>query len=41
MGLKTDLDLEGDQYQWLGSLFYFGMSHLYLSPLELILLRGR
>ncbi|KGO73857.1 Major facilitator superfamily domain, general substrate transporter [Penicillium italicum] len=24
MGLKQDLDLEGDQYQWLGSLFYFG-----------------
>ncbi|KAJ6124751.1 Major facilitator superfamily domain general substrate transporter [Penicillium samsonianum] len=24
MGLKKDLDLEGDQYQWLGSLFYFG-----------------
>ncbi|KAJ5261336.1 MFS allantoate transporter [Penicillium angulare] len=24
MGLKDDLDLVGDQYQWLGSLFYFG-----------------
>ncbi|KAF9893420.1 hypothetical protein FE257_010732 [Aspergillus nanangensis] len=24
MGLKPDLDLQGDQYQWLGSLFYFG-----------------
>ncbi|KAJ5151108.1 transporter [Penicillium canariense] len=24
MGLKQDLHLEGDQYQWLGSLFYFG-----------------
>ncbi|KAI9036395.1 allantoate permease family MFS transporter [Aspergillus affinis] len=24
MGLKPDLGLEGDQYQWLGSLFYFG-----------------
>lgn len=25
MGLKTDLNLVGDNYQWLGSLFYFGM----------------
>lgn len=24
MGLKTDLDLHGDDYQWLGSMFYFG-----------------
>lgn len=26
MGLKTDLrlDPDGDEYQWLGSLFYFG-----------------
>jgi len=24
MGLKTDLNLVGDDYQWLGSLFYFG-----------------
>ncbi|CAG7972192.1 unnamed protein product [Penicillium salamii] len=24
MGIKDDLNLEGDQYQWLGSLFYFG-----------------
>ncbi|KAJ5473567.1 hypothetical protein N7475_003133 [Penicillium sp. IBT 31633x] len=24
MGIKEDLELEGDQYQWLGSLFYFG-----------------
>lgn len=24
MGIKEDLNLEGDQYQWLGSLFYFG-----------------
>ncbi|QKX59085.1 uncharacterized protein TRUGW13939_06216 [Talaromyces rugulosus] len=24
MGLKTDLNLVGDNYQWLGSLFYFG-----------------
>lgn len=40
MGLKQDLNLEGDQYQWLGSLFYFGMFHFYFSPLELIILRG-
>jgi hypothetical protein len=38
MGLKKDLNLEGDQYQWLGSLFYFGMLLLYFS-LKLILLR--
>lgn len=25
MGIKDDLSLVGDQYQWLGSLFYFGM----------------
>ena len=24
MGLKTDLNLKGDDYQWLGSMFYFG-----------------
>lgn len=24
MGLKTDLKLVNDQYQWLGSMFYFG-----------------
>ncbi|KAJ5387025.1 transporter [Penicillium cosmopolitanum] len=24
MGIKEDLELVGDQYQWLGSLFYFG-----------------
>ncbi|KAK4233458.1 putative MFS allantoate transporter [Achaetomium macrosporum] len=24
MGIKTDIGLTGDQYQWLGSLFYFG-----------------
>ncbi|KAF7845917.1 hypothetical protein BT93_L0045, partial [Corymbia citriodora subsp. variegata] len=24
MGLKTDLKLKGDDYQWLGSMFYFG-----------------
>lgn len=29
MGIKTDLTLVGDQYQWLGSLFYFGMPFLY------------
>ncbi|KAK9849077.1 hypothetical protein MYU51_014963 [Penicillium brevicompactum] len=30
MGIKEDLSLEGDQYQWLGSLFYFGTD---VSPL--------
>jgi hypothetical protein len=28
MGIKDDLDLHGDQYQWLGSLFYFGLFFL-------------
>jgi hypothetical protein len=23
MGLQTDLKLQGDNYQWLGSMFYF------------------
>lgn len=26
MGIKEDLNLVKDQYQWLGSLFYFGGS---------------
>jgi ACS family allantoate permease-like MFS transporter len=38
MGIKKDLNLEGDQYQWLGSLFYFGMFHLLFSS-GFILLR--
>ncbi len=24
MGIKTDINLEGDDYQWLSSMFYFG-----------------
>ncbi|GAB7360926.1 hypothetical protein MBLNU230_g0910t1 [Neophaeotheca triangularis] len=24
MGLKSDINLQGDDYQWLGSMFYFG-----------------
>ena len=24
MGIKTDIGLVGDDYQWLGSMFYFG-----------------
>jgi MFS transporter, ACS family, allantoate permease len=24
MGIKTDINLKGDDYQWLGSMFYFG-----------------
>lgn len=27
MGIKTDLSLVGDEYQWLSSLFYFGIFH--------------
>ncbi|KAL8832425.1 MAG: hypothetical protein Q9170_004883 [Blastenia crenularia] len=26
MGIKKDIDLKGDDYQWLGSMFYFGQS---------------
>lgn len=26
MGLRTDLNLKGDEYQWLSSMFYFGRS---------------
>lgn len=32
MGLKEDLDLIDDQYQWLGSLFYFGALFFYTWP---------
>lgn len=28
MGMETDLRLVDDQYEWLGSIFYFGRSHL-------------
>lgn len=28
MGFKSDLKLEGDSYQWLGSIFYFGSRHI-------------
>jgi ACS family allantoate permease-like MFS transporter len=24
MGITEDLNLQGDNYQWLGSIFYFG-----------------
>ena len=24
MGLKEDINLKGDEYQWLGSIFYIG-----------------
>ena len=26
MGIKKDIHLVKDDYQWLGSMFYFGMS---------------
>lgn len=26
MGIKEDINLHGDDYQWLGSMFYFGVS---------------
>lgn len=28
MGIKTDIGLKADDYQWLGSMFYFGRHHL-------------
>ena len=37
MGLQTDLKLVGDDYQWLGSLFYFGT---FKSPLREQLIAG-
>ena len=27
MGIKKDIHLKGDEYQWLGSMFYFGFVH--------------
>lgn len=24
MGIKEDINLQGDEYQWLGSIFYIG-----------------
>jgi hypothetical protein len=36
MGIKDDLNLEKDQYQWLGSLFYFGKFDHYISLLQSI-----
>ena len=33
MGIKTDIGLVGDDYQWLGSMFYFGtLSITYCLP---------
>lgn len=32
MGMKKDLRLVGDDYQWLGSMFYFGTSYLSYEP---------
>ena len=29
MGIRTDIGLKGDNYQWLGSMFYFGMKTHY------------
>lgn len=33
MGIKKDINLKGDDYQWLGSLFYFGAYVEYSSDL--------
>ena len=33
MGIKKDIGLVNDDYQWLGSMFYFGkLAILYLLP---------
>lgn len=29
MGIRTDIHLKGDNYQWLGSMFYFGTEALF------------
>lgn len=29
MGSRQDINLQGDDYQWLGSMFYFRMQHLH------------
>ena len=36
MGLKKDINLKGDDYQWLGSMFYFGTLLVGLSPICLL-----
>lgn len=32
MGIKNDIHLSGDNYPWLGSMFYFGDPLLFSSP---------
>ena len=32
MGLQKDINLQGDDYQWLGSMFYFGLPFLNWTP---------
>ena len=29
MGIKKDINLTGDDYQWLGSMFYFGTEAIF------------
>ena len=37
MGFKSDLGLQGDNYQWLGSIFYFGQSHTAANTASLLI----
>jgi ACS family allantoate permease-like MFS transporter len=37
MGIKDDINLKGDQYQWLGSLFYFGESSPICDNIDFVL----
>lgn len=41
MGLRTDLKMEGDQYSWVGSSFYFGYLLFNLGPAQFIFQRTK
>ena len=38
MGIKKDIGLVNDDYQWLGSMFYFGRLAILERPLFIFLL---
>ena len=37
MRFKSDLALQGDNFQWLGSIFYFGQSHIATNTASLLI----
>lgn len=41
MGLRTDLNMVGDQYSWVGSAFYFGYLFMNLGPVQVIFQKTR